>query len=366
MEEPIQSKKAARIRPATAQDAGAIRQVCARNGMSDLDQATWRECWEAYPFVDRFTDVPFGWVLETEAGEVVGNLTSVRLLYEWEGRRLRACVASAWAVDPAHRGQSLSLTVAFFRQKNIDLLLNVSASPSTARILTGMRIPRIPVPGYATPCFWPVRHAAFVRAALLRRKIPCASLLARPAGWIMGSRDFLRRRTLGSPVSPVTRLPQFDDRFDTFWQEIASGPPRLRAVRTRAVLEWRFRTELRRNRCAIVAAQQAGRLAGYAVLVRRRQDTGMELYDVADLQAAGDDPAILRGLLLGSLDVAREEGADAVKFMSGTPAKRSPADSLHPYTYNLPCWSLYYKAAASLAPSLGTADAWDFSVFDTW
>lgn len=366
MQQGITPENAARIRPATPQDAAAISQVCKRNGIRNSDMASWRKTWEEYPFADQFCGVPVGWVLETAAGEVVGNLTNVRLLYEMQGRRLRAGIASAWAVDPAHRGQSLSLMIAFFRQKGIDLMLNVSASPATSRILTGMRIGRIPLPDYATPCFWAARHVAFVRAALIRRAVPWAAVLAWPAGLVMRSRDFVRRRALGRMASRLCRLPEFDDRFDTLWQRIAAGPPRLRAVRTRQVLEWRFGAELSQNRGAILAAQQDGTLEGYAVLVRRRQETGMELYDVADLQAAGDDPAIVRSLLLGSIDVAREEGVDAVKFMSGTPAKRSPADSLHPYTYRLPCWSLYYKASSGFGPSLDSADAWDFSVFDTW
>ena len=244
-------------------------------------------------------------------------------------------------------------------------MLNVSASPAVSRILTGMRVRRIPAPDYDAPCFWPVHRRAFARAALIRKSIPGASALAWPAGLVLLARDLVcgpRWRA----SSPVRRLAQFDDRFDLFWKRIAGGPPRLRAVRTREVLEWRFRAELRKNRAAIVVAEDAGTLAGYAVLVRRRQETGMDLYDVADLQSAGDDPAIIRNLLLGSLDVAHEEGADAVKFLSGLPAKRAPALALRPYTYRLPSWSLYYSASEELGPALGSEHAWDFSVFDTW
>jgi hypothetical protein len=356
----------ARIRPATFQDAEAIAQVCQRNGMSGLDTATWRECWEGYPFAGQFRDVPIGWVLETQSGGVVGNLGNVRLLYEIGGRRLRAGIATAWAVDAGHRGQSLALMVAFLEQKNIDLMLDGSASHIASQLLTAMRIGRIPIPDYATPFFWAIRRRAFVRAALVRRSIPGASVLAWPAGLILLARDLFRiggRRRISSPVRRVVR---FDDRFDELWRRIAAGPPRLRAVRTREVLEWRFRVELRENHAAIIVAEDAGTLTGYAVLVRRLQDTGMELYDVADLQAVGDDPTIIRNLLLGSFNVAREEGADAVKFMSGTPAKRIPADSLQPYTYHLPFWSLYYKTSPEFSSALGSAHAWDFSVFDTW
>lgn len=163
----------------------------------------------------------------------------------------------------------------------------------------------------------------------------------------------------------MRRLPQFDDRFDALWNSVSASPVRLRALRTRAALEWRFRTELRGGRAIILVAEQGEALSGYAVLVARKDsDLGMALYDVADLQAAGDDPATLRNLLLGSIKIAREEGADAMKFTTGTPAKRAPADALKPYTYRLSFWQQYFKAPASLSKDLSTADSWDFSWFD--
>jgi hypothetical protein len=53
-------------------------------------------------------------------------------------------------------------------------------------------------------------------------------------------------------------------------------------------------------------------------------------------------------------------------LLTGTPAKRVPAMALLPYTYQLPFWQLYYKASPALKPVLGSADAWDFSLFDTY
>jgi hypothetical protein len=355
-----------RIREATFEDAGAISRLFQRNGMGSLDEIAWRERWEAHPFASEFRNVPIGWVLETEQPSVVGNLDNIHMLYEIGGKRIKAVVAAGWAVDAEHRGKALQLMTTFFRQPGIDLCLNVTATPATAQILTAMKIKRIPIPDYGAPCFWALRPRAFARAALLRRSIHGAALFAWPAGLALLIRDIWRRSGRGALTSPVRRLQAFDDRFDELWQTIGAAPARLRAVRTRAVLEWRFRGDFRGGSAAIVVAEQGPTLLGYAVLVRRKDsDLGMALYDVADLQAAGDDPSTFRNLLLASIAIAREEGADAVKFSTGTPAKRAPAEALRPYTYRLPFWQQYFKTASpELARELSTADAWDFSWFD--
>ena len=363
---------APRIRVATLADTAVIAQLHQRNGMGNLDTVAWRERREACPFAEEFRNIPIGWVLETDDGSVVGSLDNVHMLYDWGGKQIKAVIAAEWVVDQEYRGKSLQLMTTFFRQPGIDLWLNVSASPAAAQVLTAMKITRIPIPDYGTPCFWAVRPRAFARAALLRKSIPGAALLAWPVGLALLARDICCRSGRGRPSSKVRRLREFDDRFDALWHDINNGKRRLRAVRTKAVLEWRFRAQLRDGRAVIVVAEREGVLLGYSVLVRRRDSdpgsgVGMDLYDVADLQAAGDDRATIRDLLLGSIEIAREEGADAVKLMSGAPVKRGPAEALQPYSYRLPLWQQYFKAASHvLAEDLSAADAWDFSWFDTF
>jgi hypothetical protein len=367
MRDPKEFPPASRIRAATFDDGEGIRRVHKTNGLDEFDPQTWRALRVSYPFADEFGDIPTGWVLETDDGAVVGSIGNIPLMYELDGRRLRVALATAWGVDEAHRGRALHLTTAFFKQKGPDVLLNGSASPTASRVLTGLQIPRIPIPDYSSPCFWAANPRAFAKAVLQRRKKPAAALLAWPAGLALLVRDIVRGSGRGKPSAPVRRLPGFDGRFDALWRRIAGGPSRLRAVRTEAVLDWRFRAELAAGRAAILAAEAGGELSGYAVLVRRPgSDLGMGLYDVADFQAAGDDPAVYRDLLLGAVRLAREQGVDAVKLMTGTPAKRAPALALQPYTYQLPFWQLYYKAAPELKRALATADAWDFSLFDTY
>lgn len=355
-----------RLRATSFEDADAIRILNRRNAMGNLDTALWKEGWESYPFAAEFQGVPAGWVLEADDGSVVGNLDNIQLLYEMGGRRIKGAIAAGWVVDPVHRGKSLNLLTAFLRQKGIDLCLIDSAAPTTAQILTAMKIGRIPLPAYGVPSFWAVRPRAFAQAVLLRRSVPAAAVLAWPAGLALLVRDVYRRGGRGRIGSKVRRLAGFDDCFDELWERISAASRRLRAVRTRAVLEWRFRSELRAGRLAIVAAERDSQMIGYAILVRR-EGSGMDLYDVADLQVVGDEVSIVQDLLLGSIKVAREEGADAVKFMTGIAPKQAAADALRPYTYRASHWQLYFKpATAELGSLLSGADAWDLSWFDTF
>ena len=364
----MESEGAVRLRTATFADADAIGQVQRRNGMGELDTVAWRSQWDAYPFAAEFRDIAIGWILETESGRVVGYLGNVHMLYDLGGRPIKGTIATVWAVDAAHRNKSLWLLDASLEQTGVDLWLDGSASPTASRILTVLKLPRIPLPGYDVPCFWAARPQGFAKAVLVKKAIPGASVLARPVGMLLNARDIILRSGRGRTSATVNRLGGFDDRFETLWRTLCADPPRLRAVRTRAVLEWRFGAQLRSGRAIIVAAGGDGKLSGYAVLVRRQSpELGMDLYDVADLQAIRDDPATIRDLLLGSIEIAREQGVDAVKLLTGSPAKRATVDELRPYTYRLGFWQLYYKVASpELAAALSTADAWDFSLFDTY
>jgi len=335
--------------------------------MAEFDAESWRSRWESYPFAEAYRDIPIGWVLETDTGEVVGTIGNVQMLYEMGGRRFKGAIAADWAVDAEYRGKALHLVTAFFKQKGPALMVNGSASPTASKVLAGLQIPRIPIPDYSSPCFWAARPAAFAKAALSRRGTPAASFLSYPAGLVLLVRDILRRSGRGRLSGPVRRLGAFDDRFDSLWERIAAGPARLRAVRTRAVLDWKYASDVEGGRAAVLASESGGKLSGYIVLMRRPgSDLGMGLYDVGDFQVAGDDPAVYRDLLLAAVQLAREEGMDAVKLMTGTPAKRLPARALQPYSYQLPFWQLYYRASPELKPALASPDAWDFSLFDTY
>ena len=204
----------AKLRPVAPEDAEAVGRLLLRTNMGSSDPSARQDLWQNYPFAGEFPDVPTGWVLVDDNGEIVGNIDNVRTLYRLGDRLVRATVAASWVVEPSARSQSLQLIATFLRQKNIDLPLVVSASPTTAQVMTAMKIERIPIPDYAIPFFWPLRYRAFAGAALKRKAVPAAQLAAWPAGWAMWARDAYYCIRRESTSTKVRRLSEFDDRFD--------------------------------------------------------------------------------------------------------------------------------------------------------
>lgn len=356
-----------RLRPLAFEDGPAISALSEQNGMGKLDLPGWRAIWEDYPLASDFQDVAAGWVLSNDAGQVFGYLGNVHQMYESGGVLLKAAIATGWVVEAGQRGKSLQLVMAFYKQKGVDLYINGSANGSATRILTGFKIPRIPIPDYASPCFWAVRPQAFAKAVLRRKAVPGAGLLSWLAGPAIWVRDAARGSGRGRQSVAVERWTSFEAGLDDHWLRLSAAVPRLRAVRTAAVLEWRFGADLRAGRAILLVAGPRLRPLGYAVLMRRdAAEMGLEMMDIADIQAVGDDREVFTSLILASIAMTRKEGADALKFISGTPAKRRPALALKPYSYQLPFWQLYCKTAASVSVDLSSADDWDFSLFDTY
>ena len=355
------------IRPLHFSDGPAIASLSEQNGMGRLDLQAWQSVWEAYPLAADFREIPIGWVLENAEGRVLGYLGNMHQMYEYHGVFLKAASSGSWMVDAAHRGTALPLVIAFYKQKGIDLYLNGSANQLTIKVMAAFKIPRIPLPDYNTPCFWALRPRAFALAVMRRKSIPGASVLSWMAGSAIGIWDLSRQSGRGKQSVAVNQCETFGLGFDDIWPRLSSATPRLRAVRNAAILQWKFGVDLRAGNAIILVAGPINQPSGYAVLIRRDpSELGMEMFDIADIQAVGDDPEVFKSLILAGIEAAHERGADALKLSTGTPAKRRPAEALRPYSYQLPYWQLYYKAAPSVTVDLSQSDSWDFSRFDTY
>jgi hypothetical protein len=350
------------VRSSTENDVEAMCSVAARNGLS-LKASEWQGFWSSNPCHEAFSGVPAGWLMEAD-GIPVGGILNIHMMYDLEGRQVRGAIGSGAAVDLPYRNRSVMLIGKFLGQKTADLCLVGSANAAMAQFFN-VFARRIPSPDSDVPFLWPGDHRLFATAVLKRKKVAAAPVLALPAGAVLRILETVRQKRERSSVR-IEVGAGFDDRFDALWERIRRGPPRLRALRTRANLEWRFQRELRQDSIRVLAAGNGTDLCGYVVLVRTvRGEFGMPVYEIADLQAVNDDAAVIRPLILEALNVVRAERTGMLKFRAWNQAKRNVARELGAYSYRYSLWQAYYSSSnAELAPALVTAGTWDFSPFE--
>jgi hypothetical protein len=350
-----------RLREQRIDDYAGVVAVLGRNGLRNPTREQWDCFWNDSPYRRQLEHVPFGWVLEHDSDGIVGTFRNASFLYEWNERPVRAVVASAWAVDHAHRHRSLSLAKAFFSQSGVEVLLNTTAVLETSgRAFLAFRAERVPQPTYTTRMLWITGYRGFAAHSLKERGLPGAAVLQYPAaagGWIAE----LPRRS-GRATAGVCEVSAFDARFDRFWAVQRTRTDRLQAVRDAAALRWRFALE--RDRPLIVVRPRADDIDGYAVLVYRNQDD-LQRLEIVDLQARDDDPEVLRTVVGGALRIARDRAVHLVAMTGHGEPKRRALMALHPHFKTTPGWPLYYKAAdAALEQPLKSSNAWDLSLYD--
>lgn len=101
----------------------------------------------------------------------------------------------------------------------------------------------------------------------------------------------------------------FDDAFDEFWQEIATGYAAI-GRRDAAVLNWRYRQQPL-NDYAVLADRRGGRLRGYVVF-RCFETRGWRRGRIVDLVTNRGDAETACGLVAAALSALKRRGADRV------------------------------------------------------
>jgi hypothetical protein len=356
-----------RVRPALLADLEGIQAVLAKTGLSVFDAEERRRWLLRHPFREEFEGVPIGWVLETQDGKIVGTFSNIHMMYEIDGRRFKCGVAGSWGVDAEYRNSSLLLAMSYFNQKGVDFCFSGSASSISSRLMPVLKAERIPSRDYDLGYFWITRHRTFAEAVLRKKKIPAAGVLAPAVGLGLKATD-RRRRHSAQNCTSLKRFAEFGEEFDEFWQKLRQGRGRLRAVRTSAVLDWRFGSALRQHRAVVLGLLRGEELYGYVVLCEKdREQLKLRQFVVADLQVLDDSSDQLVELLEAALEATRQEQLDALEWQGWNQAKRKQALSLNPRSYRYPVWPLYYKAIdPNLIPVLERADSWDFSPFDAF
>jgi hypothetical protein len=353
------------FRPATLDDHSGITACLDRNGMPAPSEVEWRRSWDEHPYAADFAEVPRGFVLEDD-GRIVGTIFNLWAKYWLNGRALKVAISGSAAVDPAHRGGSIKLLGETVRQRGVDLYLNGSPSDVAAKIMDGLKVRRVPQHDYDVSLLWPVYAHRVARAGLRRRGVPLSSLAAIPAGALLSMRSALRVRSVKTKDEAQVE-PGFSTAFDGFWERLRDESTRLTAFRDRRMLEWRYGRLLAEERAQLLTVRRAGRLEGYAVLVRvAREKLGITQYQVHDIQCLGEDAGVTKALIRRAIRETRAAKLDLLEWVGQSGPRRDTAARMSSLTYRLDVWQAYYYTRdPALKRDLESPDRWSFGPYDS-
>jgi hypothetical protein len=367
---PVATKTTPRLRTASLDDYPRIQLLESSHGLLTLSEQDWRNLWLTNPLRHRIGESwPIGWVLENEAGALVGSLTNVPSLYTYRGRALIAATGRAWVVEPEYRATALWLMDEYFNQEGADLFINNTVNSLAVDPFSEFGSSRIPLGDWETAPYWITGYRGFAATALRLTRTPLPGMLARPAAAALWLKDSL---TVGaipphSKSATVAEACAFDARFDGFWDELVTrNPVRLLSLRDSQTLSWHFAASLRQGHVRIFTATLRGRLRAYCIL--KRQDhppSGLRRMRLVDFQCLETEEDLLPGLLRAAMRCCGEEGIHVLEHVGGNLPKMRALDRYAPYRRKLAAWPFYYKAAdPALDAELKEPLAWDPSAFD--
>ena len=365
------------LRVAHLEDCQRTVELLDRHGIDvptepEAARRSWQWLWTRNPaVVGRREPPPLGWVLECE-DQIVGFFGNIPRRYHYDGHDLLACVGTSWAVETAFLTRARSMCAAYFDQRDADLLLCTTASPSAGRFLLKFSAAPMPQTTYRQVLYWVVDGNGFLRSAL--RKKDVGSPLATAAGLALspGLRAALtltRRRPgrLRTGLEPTAiALRDVGDEFDELWQRKLAEVRRLYAFRTADDLRWHFEPGAEAGTVAVIGCRRGDRLEGYVVVLRSETpDIGLTRARVADLFVARDEDAVVDSLLAAAYEWAREHGCHVLEIMGLPSPIRSVAERSRPFSRTLPTYPFFYKAlTGELHAALHPADVWYPSVYD--
>jgi hypothetical protein len=211
-------------------------------------------------------------------------------------------------------------------------------------------------------------YRGFARAGLDRKRIRAARALAPALAVALRVKDGLTRKRL--PQSPASHefaeVDGFDQRFDTFWDELAGRhPERLLGVRDAAALRWHYAIPALAGRVWTVVALRDGAIRAYCVLKQHFRPDGARSMKLVDFQTLDDEVDLLPGLLRLALRRSRAESCYFLEHHGCGLPKTRAFDSLARYRVGKPSWSFYYYTEdPALEERLPDPGIWDPSEFD--
>jgi hypothetical protein len=337
-------------------------------GVDSLEN--WQRLWRDNPALAGGRTPRIGWMLEA-GGHVVGFLGSIPLECSFEGKTLTAVATCRLAVEPAYRSFTHLLVTSFFRQKDVDIFLNTTATPAAGKIMTALRAVPLPQREYGEVLFWVLRPRRFANIVLQKAGVTpgLAGVGGFAGGLALGGDVFFRGRSPkgGKRALSVKELgvEELGPEFDALWKSREKSDGRIFAKRSRETLRWHFEAPGTKKVAKVLACHGPNGLAGYAVVRHEGTDAGMRRSLLADLMVESDDGDIVDSLIAAAHRSARQAGSDVLEVV-GFPKKiRDQLRKWRPYSREFPAGPYFFKAKdRALQERLTAEGAWYAGPFD--
>jgi hypothetical protein len=328
----------------------------------------WSRLWLENPLYKQLgSSWPIGWVLEDE-GRIVGTIGNIPLAYVYQGRKLIVAGGRAWAVDERYRSMALMLMDTYFNQQGVDLYLNTTVNALAAEAFGVFGSSPVPAGDWSAASYWVTGYPGFAKTALTVKKLPHPQLLCYPAAACLYLKDQVTSKRLPavSRDIEVQRSNRFDERFDTFWNKLASERRILMGVRDREALDWHFGVPLQRGDVWLFTIPITGSLAAYAIFQRRDEPrSGLKRMRLVDFQALSRESDCLRAILAEALKLCQRDGIHVLEKVGLKVEDTSLIDEYAPYRRKLPAWPFFFYAPdPEFQQTLQSPSAWLPSSFD--
>jgi hypothetical protein len=364
--------KSVAIREVRFDDFERVCDLNLRLGQGPDSVANWQRLWLENPALsDGKGESPIGWMLETSQN-VVGFLGTVPLRYEFDGNSLRAAATCRLAVEPAYRAFSHLLVLSFFRQKNVDLFLNTTATVAAGKIMMALKAYPLPQPDYGTVLFWVLDPRAFAKEVLKKLGVKKSLLgAATTVGSIaMKGEAAIRVRGPKSKRSHyATReiaLQEIGKDFQQLWAGSAAESGKLSATRTPEIMQWHFDPPGNRRIVKVFGTYAKNELLGY-IIVRYEQSGAEDLRRalVADMLVKDNDSEVLEQLFAAAISSAKNIGCHVLEIMGFPQDVRRVLNRWKPYSRQYPAGPFFFKARnRELHEKLMDRSAWYACPFD--
>jgi hypothetical protein len=358
---------ASRIRAASFRDYAQIASLEARFGLEPKDYEDWSHLWLGNPhFRELERDWDIGWVVENEDKRIVASVGNIPLAYEFEGKRIRAASGRALVAEPEYRSAALLLLDRLIHQPGVGLYVNNTIGPQSAASFSGFGCSRVPVGVWDRAAFWIARYRDFFERLLAGLDYPLAKPLSLPLSAAAFLRDGIGRRLRPRDVE-VQGCPEFDDRFQSFWEDLKRDYPRLLlADRSCQTLNWHFKFAARNHRLYVPAVVDGRRLAAYAIFDRRDSPRfGLKRLRLVDFQSRDGSNLLLSSLLAWALRKCAAEGIHVVEITGRWLEQGEWPGTIIPYSRPLSTWTYFYRAnSQELDASLKDRRTWVPSLLD--